>query len=294
MRNINQETVTQAVLASMNCCRSERLHTVMKSLVQHLHAFAREVKLTEDEWFSAVRFLTDAGDITDDNRQEFVLLSDTLGLSMLVTAQNNCKPAVCTEATVLGPFYVEGAPEFDNGDDISNGAPGAPCFVRGTVSSLTGEPIAGASLDVWQSDEDGLYDVQRPSDALGEVTHSARGRLHTQLDGSFHFRSILPEPYSVPDDGPVGRMLGALGRSPWRPAHLHFWIRAQGYEPLVTHVFRNNDPYLDSDPVFGVRSTLISDWIKYEAGVTPDGSVSSTAFYTLDYDFVLNSLRNPA
>jgi hydroxyquinol 1,2-dioxygenase len=294
MRNINQETVTQAVLASMNGCRNERLHTVMKSLVQHLHAFAREVKLTEDEWFNAVQFLTEAGHITDDNRQEFVLLSDTLGLSMLVTAQNNRKPAECTEATVLGPFYVEGAPEFDNGDDVSNGAPGAPCFVRGTVRSLTGEPVAGASLDVWQSDEDGLYDVQRPSDAAGGVNHSARGRLHTQFDGSFHFRSILPVPYSVPHDGPVGRMLDALGRLPWRPAHLHFWIRARGYEPLITHLFRNDDPYLDLDPVFGVRSTLITDWIRHEAGVTPDGSVLNTAFYTLDYDFVLNPLGNSA
>jgi len=294
MRNINQETVTHAVLASMSNCGSERLLSVMKGLVQHLHAFASEVKLTEDEWFSAIQFLTEVGVITNDNRQEFVLLSDTLGLSMLVTAQNNRKPAACTEATVLGPFYVEGAPEFDNGDDVSNGAPGMPCFVSGTVRGLKGGPVAGASLDIWQSDEDGFYDVQKAPDALGDMIHRARGRLHTRADGSFNFRSILAEPYSVPHDGPVGRMLDALGRSPWRPAHLHFWIRARGYEPLITHVFRNDDPYLDSDPVFGVRSTLIIDWIKHGAGVMPDGSVSTTEFYTLDYDFVLNPLGNLA
>jgi hydroxyquinol 1,2-dioxygenase len=173
MRNINHETVTQAVLASMSNCGSERLLSVMKGLVQHLHAFASEVKLTEDEWFNAIQFLTEVGAMTNDNRQEFVLLSDTLGLSMLVTAQNNRKPAACTEATVLGPFYVAGAPEFDNGDDISNGAPGVPCFVSGTVRGLSGGPVAGASLDIWQSDEDGFYDVQKVPDALGDVTQRA-------------------------------------------------------------------------------------------------------------------------
>lgn len=294
MRNISQDTVMQAVLASMNGCRGNRLQIVMKSLVQHLHAFASEVKLTEDEWFSGIKFLTEVGAITDTNRQEFVLLSDTLGLSMLVTAQNNRKPAACTEATVLGPFFVEGASVFDNGDDISNGASGTRCYVRGFVRGLSGEPVHGASLDIWQSDEDGFYDVQKEPDARGDVTHRARGRLHTLADGSFYFRSILAVPYAVPHDGPVGRMLDALGRSPWRPAHLHFWIRAQGYEPLITHVFRSDDPYLDSDPVFGVRSTLIADWIKHEAGVTPDGSVSDTEYYTLDYHFVLNPLENPA
>src|SRR6201996_7543605 len=288
MRNINEDTITQAVLASMDGCRDERLRTVMTSLVQHLHAFAREVKLTEDEWFKAIQFLTDVGDITDDKRQEFVLLSDTLGLSMLVTTQNNRKPAVCTEATVLGPFFVEGAPKYENGADLSNGAPGAPCFVRGRVSGVNGEAIAGASVDVWQSDEDGFYDVQKTSDAPGEMVHSARGRLHTQPDGSFRFRSILAEAYPIPHDGPVGRMLDGLGRHPWRPAHLHFWIKAAGYETLITHVFRDGDQYLDSDAVFGVRSSLIVEWVKHEPGIAPDGSSMSTPFYTLDYNFVLN------
>jgi hydroxyquinol 1,2-dioxygenase len=288
MRNTSEDTITQAVLASMDGCRDARLRTVMTSLVQHLHAFAREVKLSEDEWFKAIQFLTDVGHITDDKRQEFVLLSDTLGLSMLVTTQNNRKPTVCTEATVLGPFFVEGAPEYENGADLSNGAPGAPCFVRGRVSGVDGESIADASVDVWQSDEDGFYDVQKTTEAIGEMAHSARGILRTQADGRFHFRSILAEAYPIPYDGPVGRMLDVLGRHPWRPAHLHFWIKAPGYETLITHLFRDGDQYLDSDAVFGVRSSLIVEWIKHEPGIAPDGSSMSTPFYTLDYNFVLN------
>ncbi|MGU7774620.1 intradiol ring-cleavage dioxygenase [Burkholderia sp. MR1-5-21] len=289
MRNIGEDTITQAVLAAMSGCGNERLHTVMTSLVQHLHSFAREVKLTEDEWLYAINFLTRAGHITDENRQEFVLLSDTLGLSMLVTTQNNRKPAECTEATVLGPFFVKGAPDYENGQDISNGAAGLPCFVAGHVRTLSGEPIAGAEIDVWQSDEEGFYDVQNVDPDSDDVEFRARGRLHTQGDGSFHFRSILPEAYPIPHDGPVGQMLDALGRHPWRPAHLHFWIKAPGYEPLITHLFRNGDQYLDSDAVFAVRSSLIVDWIEHPPGVAPDGTRMNTPYYTLDYDFVLNS-----
>ncbi|MDR6393317.1 intradiol ring-cleavage dioxygenase [Paraburkholderia phenoliruptrix] len=288
MRNINEDTITQAVLASMSHCSDERLRTVMTSLVQHLHAFARDVKLTEDEWFRAVRFLTEVGHITDDRRQEFVLLSDTLGLSMLVTTQNHRKPAACTEATVLGPFFVPDAPEYALGDDIANGAAGAPCFVSGCVVGMNGEAVGGAQLDVWQSDEDGFYDVQHEADTEGRIEPQARGRLHTAADGTFHFRSILAEAYPIPHDGPVGRMLEALGRHPWRPAHLHFWIQADGYEPLITHVFRNGDRYLDSDAVFGVRSSLVVDWDRHEAGVAPDGTRMDEPFYTLAYRFVLN------
>lgn len=288
MRNINEDTITQAVLAAMSGCTNDRLRTVMTSLVQHLHSFARDVRLTESEWLYAINFLTETGHITDKKRQEFVLLSDTLGLSMLVTTQNNRKPAECTEATVLGPFFVEGAPEYRNGDDISNGAAGLPCFVAGRVRGLSGEPVAGATIEVWQSDEDGYYDVQYGDPLDATVEHQARGRLHTLPDGRFHFRSILAEAYPIPHDGPVGRMLNALGRHPWRPAHLHFWIKAPGYEPLITHVFRNGDKYLDSDAVFGVRSTLIVDWIEHPPGLAPTGTAMDTPFYTLDYDFVLN------
>jgi hydroxyquinol 1,2-dioxygenase len=256
----------------------------MTSLVQHLHAFAREVSLTEDEWFAGIRFLTEIGHITDDKRQEFILLSDTLGLSMLVTAMNNRKPQGCTESTVLGPFFVDGAPEFRNGDDMANGAKGEPCFVSGRVTALDGTPISGAAIEVWQADSDGFYDVQYQ----GETAAQARGKLRSLPDGSFHFRSITAESYPIPYDGPVGRMLEALGRHPWRPAHLHFMIEAPGYDRLITHVFRSGDQYLDSDAVFGVRSSLIADWKRYEAGVAPDGTKMDLPFSTLDFTFVLN------
>jgi len=294
MRNINEDTITQAVLASMDDRCDGRLRTIITSLVQHLHSFARDVKLTEDEWFKAIQFLTEAGHITDDKRQEFILLSDTLGLSMLVMAQNNKKPSKCTEATVFGPFYVEGAPEYENGADISNGARGEPCFVSGQIRGLDGSPVPGAQIDVWQSDEDGFYDVQRSPEDADSAAHQARGRLRSDDEGRFNFRSILAEAYPIPHDGPVGRMLEALGRHPWRPAHLHFMIKAPGYETLITHVFRDGDKYLDSDAVFGVRSTLITDWIPHDAGVAPDGSTLDKSFYTLNYDFVLNPSEIPA
>jgi hydroxyquinol 1,2-dioxygenase len=286
VRNINEDTITQAVLGAMAGCTNDRLRTVMTSLVQHLHSFAREVKLTETEWAQGIAFLTRAGHITDDKRQEFILLSDVLGLSTLVTAQNHAKPKGCTEATVFGPFFVAGAPAYDNGDDISNGARGELCFVSGQVRDIECHPIPGALLEVWQADEDGFYDVQVTAD--GRPEHRARGQLRTDRDGRFHFRSILAEPYPIPHDGPVGRLLESLGRHPWRPAHLHFMIQAAGFETLITHVFRDGDHYLESDAVFGVRSTLIAPWIRHEPGTAPDGSAMAVPFYTLDYDFVLN------
>jgi len=288
MRNLDEDTITEAVLASMAGSPNERLKVVMTSLVRHLHAFAREVDLTEDEWFEGIRFLTDAGRITDDKRQEFILLSDVLGLSMLVTMQNNAKPAGCTESTVLGPFFVAGAPQVENGADISNGAKGPASVVRGRVRSIDGLPIPGAVIDVWQSDEDGLYDVQQPA-AYGEPEPRARAQLRSDAEGRFHFRSVLPEHYPIPHDGPVGELLGALGRHPWRPAHVHFMIEAPGFERLITHVFRDGDAYLDSDAVFGVRSSLIADWVRHE----PDAS-EPEPWYSLDYEFVLNPARPPA
>jgi hydroxyquinol 1,2-dioxygenase len=290
MLNIDEHTITQTVLDSLAGCTDPRLRTVLSSLVQHLHAFARDVKLTEEEWFAGIQFLTDVGHQTDAKRQEFILLSDTLGLSMLVTAQNNHRPAGCTEATVFGPFFVEGAPTVDHGADIAQGAQGEPCFVRGVVQALDGTPVAGAQIDVWQSDEEGFYDVQRT-----DLTHhQARARLVSRPDGSFNFKSIVAVPYQIPSDGPVGRMLASVGRHAWRPAHLHFMIVAPGFERLITHVFRSDGPYLDSDAVFGVRSTLVADWIRHEAGTPPGGGLSDRPFYTLDYRFVLNPSRAAA
>jgi len=276
LRNLNQHTITEAVLARHAQTADRRLKQIMTILVKHLHEFAREAHLTEEEWFKGIEFLTRCGHITDDKRQEFILLSDVLGLSMLTVAQNNDKPAGCTEATVFGPFHVEGAPHFELGDDIANGAHGQPCVVQGTIRGIGGEPVPGAQLDVWQSDEHGLYDVQHAG-----IDHAqARGILNADDAGRFVFRSILAVPYAIPHDGPVGDLLKATGRHPWRPAHLHFLIKAPGYETLITHVFRSDDPYLDSDAVFGVRQTLIAEWKPQ-----PDGS------YLVEYDFVLNPCK---
>ncbi len=273
MRNLNQETITQAVIDSLAHTEDPRLLEIMTGLVRHLHAFAREVQLTEEEWFKGIQFLTECGHITDEKRQEYILLSDVLGLSMLTVAMNNDKPAGCTEATVFGPFHVDGAPEYALGSDIANGAQGATCWVEGSVRGLNGEVVPGAVLDVWQSDAEGLYDVQH-----AEITHAqARGVLRADEAGRFHFRSIVAVPYQVPHDGPVGQMLEATGRHPWRPAHLHFMIKAPGYETLITHVFRDQSEYLDSDVVFGVRQSLVCDW-----ALQADGS------YRMAFDFVLN------
>lgn len=289
MRNIDETTITEAVIASLANCKEARLQTILTSLVQHLHSFAREVRLTEAEWFAGIDFLTEAGHITNDKRQEFILLSDTLGLSMLVMAQNNVRPQGCTESTVFGPFYVDGAPRVENGGDIANGAVGEPCFVKGTVRGLDGAPVANAQIDVWQSDSDGMYDVQY----AGDDTHRARGRLNTRQDGSFEFRSVLAVPYPIPHDGPVGKMLERLGRHPWRPAHLHFMIDAPGCERLITHIFRSDSPYLDSDAVFGVRSSLINEWVRHEPGRAPDGTDCAVPFYTLECDFVMHRTTTP-
>ncbi|MBX3588965.1 MAG: intradiol ring-cleavage dioxygenase [Ramlibacter sp.] len=276
MRNLNQDTITQAVMARFANTPDPRLKEIINSLVRHLHAFAREVKLTEAEWMAGIEFLTRVGHITDDQRQEFILLSDTLGLSMLTVAMNNDKPAGCTEATVFGPFHVEGAPHYEHGADVANGAVGQPCEVRGTVRGLGGEPVAGAVMEVWQADAEGKYDVQRQDLPAAQ----ARGVLHSGPDGRYHFKSILAEAYPIPDDGPVGDMLRATNRHPWRPAHLHFMIKAPGYETLITHVFRNHDQYLDSDAVFGVRQSLIADWVQQ-----PDGH------WLVEFDFVLAPAR---
>jgi hydroxyquinol 1,2-dioxygenase len=273
MRNLDQHTITGAVVARLADTPDPRVKQVLTSLVQHLHAFAREVKLTEAEWLEGIRFLTATGQKCDDTRQEFILLSDTLGLSMLTVALNNDKPYGCTEATVFGPFHVEGAPHYAHGDDVGNGAKGEPCVVHGTVRGLGGEAVPGATIEVWQADADGHYDVQL--DGLNR--HQARGVLVSDAQGGFHFRTIAPEAYPIPVDGPVGDLLRATARHPWRPAHLHFMIKAPGYETLITHVFRNGDRYLDSDAVFGVRQSLVGEWVRQ-----PDGG------WRLDFDFVLN------
>ena len=284
MRNIDEHTITAAVLQSLAGTKDARLKQVMASLVTHLHDFAREVKLTEAEWKAGIDFLTATGQMCSDTRQEFILLSDTLGLSMLTIALNHAKPAGATEATVFGPFHTLDAPQVEQGADIAHGAPGLPMFVHAVVQGPDGEPAANAEVDVWQADDDGLYDVQRPE--LGDARR-ARAVLRTDARGAVRFRSIVPTAYPIPTDGPVGAMLAATARHPWRPAHLHFMIRAAGYQPLTTHIFRDGDAYLDSDVVFGVRSSLVGDYVEHAPGLAPDGSRVEKAFFTLDQTFVL-------
>lgn len=284
MKNLNEETITEAVIAQMANMPNPRLKQILTSLVQHLHSFAREVELSEDEWLAAIQFLTRTGHMCNDKRQEFILLSDTLGLSTLTMAMNNRKPEGCTESTVFGPFHVENAPAYPLGADVANGAKGEPCFVSGTIRGIGGEPVPHARIEVWQADEDGFYDVQY----AGLDKFQGRGILSADQDGRYYFRSIVAEPYPIPHDGPVGDMLRATGRHPWRPAHLHFMIKKDGYQTLITHVFRSGGTYLDSDVVFGVRSSLIADWRHHEPGQAPDGSMTEIPFYTLEYDFVLN------
>jgi hydroxyquinol 1,2-dioxygenase len=284
MRNIDARSITPAFLARLEGCTDPRLRQILGALATHLHDFAREVELTEAEWMQGIEFLTATGQTCDAQRQEFILLSDTLGLSMLVVAMNQAKPPGATEATVLGPFHTQDAPPLADGADLAAGARGTPLFVTARVRRLDGTPIAGAMLDIWQADDDGLYDVQRPE--LGD-TRRARGLLRSDAQGRVRFRSVVPTPYPVPTDGPVGLLLLATGRDPRRPAHLHFIVAAAGFQTLTTHIFRAGDPHLDSDVVFGVRSSLVGDFVAHAAGVAPDGTPVAGPFYTLDQDFVL-------
>lgn len=283
MQNTTDDALTREILSRFEGSETERFEEIMESLVRHLHAFARDVALTEEEWFAAIDFLTRCGHITDERRQEFILLSDVMGLSMQVINLNNHKPEGATEATVLGPFFVEGSPEFSLGDDIANGAPGEPCFFSGRILSTDGGPVPNAHLEVWQSDEDGFYDVQY--DDLDGMR--GRGRLDADEEGNYYFWSVKPVAYPIPYDGPVGDLLKAANRSPMRPAHEHFRISASGHETLITHVFDREDEYLGSDAVFGVKEDLITTFERHERGTAPDGREMDRPFHTITYDFVL-------
>jgi hydroxyquinol 1,2-dioxygenase len=282
-RDLADERLTEEVLARFENSSSPRFREIMQSLIKHLHAFVSEVELSEEEWSRGIDFLTRTGHITDDKRQEFILLSDVLGVSMLVVGINNRKPPEATESTVFGPFFVEGSPRFENGDDIANGAPGEPCFMQGRVLSVSGKPIPNAHIEVWQADEEGYYDVEY--DDLSEAR--GRGHLYSDDEGRYWFWSVRPEAYPIPDDGPVGELLEAANRSPMRPAHVHFMVKAPGYETLITHVFDEDDEHLDSDAVFGVKSSLIMGFERHEPGTAPDGKEMDVPFYTMNYDIVL-------
>jgi len=281
MRNLTEANLTEAVLAQTRGCEDERTRRMIESVIRHLHAIVREVEPTPAEWLAAIRFLTETGKMCDENRQEFILLSDTLGISMLVDAVNNRRRAGGTESSVLGPFYVEGAPFRERGTDLAAGDSGSDAATfRGRVLTPEGKPIAGALLDVWQTAANGFYDIQDPSQPKMHL----RGKFETGADGRYEFRTLRPVSYPIPTDGPVGNLLALQGRRPYRPAHTHFIVSAPGCRRLVTELFAEGDPQLDADPVFGVKNSLVVDF-------EPDGKdAQGRPHFRVEYDFVLEPL----
>jgi hydroxyquinol 1,2-dioxygenase len=283
-----EDELVERVVRSFDACPDARLQELMTGLVRHLHAYVREVRLTEREWATAIDFLTRCGHITDDRRQEFILLSDVLGTSMQMITVNNEAHGDATEATVTGPFFVAGSPETPLGGDIAGGALGEPCWVEGTVTDTGGKPVAGARLEVWEADEDGHYDVQYGDDRV-----AGRAHLHTNDEGRYFFWAITPTPYPIPHDGPVGDLLTAVGRSPMRASHLHFLVSHPDHRTVTTHIFVRGDELLDSDAVFGVKDSLVKDFDQHEAGTpTPDGRAVDGTWSQVRFDIVLAPVRS--
>ncbi|MSO77051.1 MAG: hydroxyquinol 1,2-dioxygenase [Alphaproteobacteria bacterium] len=287
MAKFQDNQLTQAVIKRLANARDPRFAKVMASLVRHLHAFVSDVALTEAEWMQAIEFLTRTGQRCDDQRQEFILLSDLLGVSMLVDAINHQASAGETESTVLGPFFIEGAPKLESGQSVARTDRKNPTLVGGRVRDAKGRPIAGARIDVWQTGSDATYDVQRP-DRNGM---DMRGQFTTDKDGRYRFRTVKPASYPVPIDGPAGDMLRAMGRHARRPAHIHFMIAAPGYERLITHLFVAGDKYLDSDAVFGVKKSLVAPFVRHGSKKAAADVDMPSPFFTLDYDFTLKRAR---
>jgi catechol 1,2-dioxygenase len=280
----SEERSAEVVAASFDNTPDARLRQVMTSLVHHLHAFVKDVELTEEEWGFAIDFLTRTGHMSDEVRQEFILLSDVLGVSMLVETINHRTGGTSTESTVLGPFHMVESPTRALGDDIALDGKGTPCLVSGRVTGPDGEPLAGASVDVWQTNEDGFYDVQQPD---VQPPGNLRGLFTADDEGRFWFRSVVPRFYPIPDDGPVGQLLAATGRHPNRPAHLHFIVAAPGYRPVTTHVFVADSPYLDSDAVFGVKESLIREMLAVDDPARAAELGLPNPFRTLTFDLTL-------
>jgi hydroxyquinol 1,2-dioxygenase len=279
------EDQSAEVVIARNAAADPRLQQVMAVLIRHLHAAVKEIEPTQEEWFRAIQFLTQTGQMCSDWRQEFILLSDILGVSMLVDAINNRKPSGASESTVLGPFHVADAPELPMGSDICLDQKGDPMRVHGRITDTEGNPIAGARIDVWQANDEGFYDVQQKG---LQPDFNLRGVFRTGADGVYHFRAVKPKFYPIPDDGPVGKLLAALGRHPYRPAHLHYIIEAEGYAPLVTHIFDPDDPYITSDAVFGVKQSLLAEFRRVSDPARCAALGFSVPFYDTEFNFVLS------
>ena len=285
MSNNSEEQITQNVLDTMAQAPNPRLKEVMTSLISHLHTFIREVELTQEEWAQGIQFLTRTGHMCDDKRQEFILLSDITGVTMLVDAINHRLPDGATESTIFGPFYREGAQELPMGATISKDGRGEAVVVMGRVLSTDGSPIPNALLDVWETDENGLYEQQDPE----QPDMNLRGKFRSDREGRYCFVGIKPVSYPIPDDGPVGQLLRALGRHPFRPAHIHLLISADGFVPVTTHLFVKGDAYLDSDAVFGTKDSLVVDFMRHDSTEEAARYHVPVPYYKVEYDFILKA-----
>jgi hydroxyquinol 1,2-dioxygenase len=284
MTYVTESNLTDLAVERWSNIPDPRLRQVMTALVKHAHAFVREVEPTPQEWFAAIDWLTRTGQMCTDKRQEFILFSDVLGVSMLVDSINNRLPTGATPTTVEGPFHVHDAPEMTDGANMAQGAPGIPCFVTGTVRDTGGQPIAGAMLDIWQTDGEGLYEAQRP-----EVEGPwMRAIYRTGADGHYTVQTVAPIGYTIPMDGTVGELMSRTNISHMRPAHIHFHLTAPGYTQVITHLFQRGDQFIDTDVVFGVKEALITDFKKQPPGKAPNGATVDTEYYLVNYDFVLN------
>lgn len=287
MQPVTEDSITELAVQRWSTADEPRTAELITALIRHLHAFAREVRLTESEWLAAVRWLTRTGQISDEKREEFILASDVLGLSMLVVQLNHRFEPGATPATVLGPFHIDGSPELDFGGDMSDGVAGTPLYIHGVVRDLDGHSVAGAVLDVWQADGDGTYEAQLPDVDEARL----RAKYATRADGSYCIRTIAPRGYSIPMDGPVGELISRTAISHFRPAHVHFLIDVNGYEPLITHLFQEGAEYLDSDVVFGTKQELVVAFRAHGPGSTPAGEASTEPWLEAAYDFVLQRRR---
>ncbi len=282
MHLVTEDNITELARERWATAGDERTRELLTGLVQHLHDFAREVRLTEPEWMTAIQWLKRAGQISDEKREELILASDVLGLSMLVVQLNHRFDPAATPATVLGPFHIDGSPELDFAADMSEGLSGTPLYISGTVRGLDGTPVGGAVLDVWQADEDGAYEAQLPVEEA-----RLRAKYTTREDGTYCVRTIAPKGYSIPMDGPVGELIGQTGISHFRPAHVHFLLNVPGFRPLITHLFEEGADYLDSDVVFGTKQELVVGYEHHQPGPTPGGGASAVPWASTTYDFVL-------